>query len=377
MDKIRIGIIGVGQIGKVHLDACKQIPDVEVVAICGRTMENLEYCAKNWNIPHVYQDYRELLKRDDIDAVDVCLHNNLHAPVTIAAFEAGKHVYCEKPIAGSYADGAAMLEAAKRFGKKLFIQLTFIHKTEVRAAKRLIDGNALGEIYHARSKGFRRRNRPYVDGYGTADFVKKELSGGGAIYDMAVYHIGELLFLMGLPKPLRMSGKLYQKTGMDEERRALSGFDVDELAVGFIHFENGVTMDIFESWAVHLDKFDSSCILGSKGGVKLDPFSFHTTLCDLELDCTGDLDKMDERWHSTIKNEYAFSSWKSHGSNLLVAPETHWVAALRGEVELLPTAQVTLDTMLIQEGICLSDALGREVTAEEVISASKSTAVNI
>jgi predicted dehydrogenase len=128
--------------------------------------------------------------------VDVCVHNNLHAPLTIAALKAGKHVYCEKPIAGAYADGLAMRDTAREVGRMLNIQLATLFSKETRIAKRLIEDGQLGNIYHARSSGFRRRGRPFVDGYGSHNFVRKPISGGGAMYDMAVYHIAQLLYLM-------------------------------------------------------------------------------------------------------------------------------------------------------------------------------------
>lgn len=359
MGKIRIGLIGAGMISQKHLRVFQENPEAEVVAVCSRTQASAERCAKEWGIPHVYTDIKQLLQDKDIDAVDICLHNHLHAPVTIAALNAGKHVYCEKPLAMSYADGQAMLETARQNEKTLHIQLGFLYRPYARAAKRLVDGGALGEIYHARSVGFRRRNRPYVDGYGSADFVERRLAGGGALYDFGVYHISLLLYLMGLPAPTRMSGKLYQKIDMDEARRISGHYDVEELGVGFVRFENDVTMDLFESWAVHLDSMDPSILLGSKGGIKLEPFSFHTTICDTELDCTGDLEKMDFRWTNTQPNESAYTS-----------SEDHWIAALLGRVPMIPTAELALTTLLIQEGITLSHQLNREVTAEEVKAVS-------
>lgn len=212
--------------------------------------------------------------------------------------------------------------------------------------------------------GFRRRNRPLVDGYGSKDFVHLETAGGGALYDFGVYHISLMLHLMGMPNPRRMSGQLYQKIAMNEQRRQESGYDVEELGVGLVRFDNGVTMDLFESWAVHLDDMDPGILLGSKGGLKLEPFSFHTTLCDTELDCTGDLEKMNFCWMNTEPLEYAYA-----GS------EAHWIASLVGKVPMLPTAQLALNTLLIQDGITLSSKLGREVTAEETIAASKPTAM--
>jgi hypothetical protein len=78
---------------------------------------------RTFSIPNGYNDFKDLLHRDDIDAVDVCAHNNKHAPITIAAFKAGKHVYCEKPIAGSLRDAEQMLQAAEKFDRKLHIQM--------------------------------------------------------------------------------------------------------------------------------------------------------------------------------------------------------------------------------------------------------------
>ena len=93
--KIRIGVIGVGQIGKHHLTAYQKIPGAEIVAVADIQEAEARHVAQQFNVPNVFTDFRRLLGRDDIEAVDVCLHNNFHAPVTIAALQAGKHVYCE------------------------------------------------------------------------------------------------------------------------------------------------------------------------------------------------------------------------------------------------------------------------------------------
>src|SRR6185295_16486328 len=198
----------------------------------------------------------------------------LHRPVTELALRAGKHVYCEKPMAGSYADAAAMLATARDTGKKLSIQLATLFSNESRAAKELIDAGELGDVYFARSTGYRRRGRPFVDGYGTPTFVQKRNSAGGALYDMGVYHIAQMLYLLGNPTVTRVSGKTYQKTGMDEKRRSTSGYDVEELGMGLVRFEGDLTLDIIEAWAIHLDAFEGSYVVGTEGGVRLAPFGF-------------------------------------------------------------------------------------------------------
>lgn len=366
MDRIRIGVVGVGQIGKQHLKNYADIPGAELVAFCDIDEPELARVAALYGVTNTTTSYRELLKRDDIDAVDVCLHNNLHAPVAIAALEAGKHVYCEKPMAGSYRDAAAMLDAAKACNRKLHIQLAFLYTKETRAAKILVDNGRLGKLYHARSTGYRRRGRPYVDGYGTYSFVRKEIAAGGALYDMGVYHISQLLYLMGMPNVQRISGKTYQETAMDAARRESGRYDVEELGLGFVRFDGGLTLDIIEAWAIHLNAFEGSCIVGSEGGIRLDPFTFHNTQDEMLVDSTLNVSNAYTRWHDV------------HGSgDVYDSSQQHWIAALQGRAPLIPSAEIALQTMLISEGIYLSDDLGREVTAEEVIEKSVSTAVTL
>ncbi|MDL2205802.1 Gfo/Idh/MocA family oxidoreductase [Eubacteriales bacterium OttesenSCG-928-N13] len=360
--KVRIGIIGAGQIAGYHMEEYAQMPDVELVAVCDQMASRAADAAAKYHIPNAYQDYAQMLERDDLDAVDICLHNALHAKATIDVLNSKKHAYCEKPIADSYQNGRDMLDAAQVNGRMLHIQLGHIYRPYARAVKRLIDGGALGELYHARTMGMRRRGRPYVDGYGSMMFVQKQHACGGALMDVGVYKIALMLYLMGQPKPTRITGATYQKTGMDPARKLQSGYDVEELATGFIRFENGLTMELFDAWAVHLDQIDPCSLLGAAGSVKFSPdvFSYHTTLCDLELDCTGDLIAMDTRWRNTIDTE-----------NDYISSQAHWVAALQGRVPLLPTAQIALDTMLIQEGIYLSAERGQEVLADEIIAGAR------
>jgi predicted dehydrogenase len=252
-----------------------------------------------------------------------------------------------------------MLEAAEKYGRKLHIQLNLLYHASTFVAKRLIEAGGLGNLYHMRSTGFRRRGRPYVDGYGEKEFVSSKVAGGGALLDMGVYHISQLLYLSGNKQPKRVVGRKYQEIDMDPKRREISGYDVEELITGTIDFEEGLTMDVIESWAMHLDKMEASSILGSKGGIRLDPFSYHYTKHDVLFSASFDEKDLDFR-SSTVYPEQMF----------LRSSQGHWIAALRGECELLPTARIALNTQLIQESLYLSDKLGRQVTAEEVIAAS-------
>jgi predicted dehydrogenase len=362
-NKTRVGIIGVGQIGKHHVDVYSQMPDVEIVAIADVDEAEAKRVAAQSNIPCVFTQFRDLLNVQEIQAVDVCLHNNFHAPVSIAAMQAGKDVFCEKPMAGAYVDALAMYDAAKRLGRRLQIQCQNLFSKETKAARRLIDAGALGRLYYGRSHGFRRRGRPYVDGYGTSNFVRKATASGGALYDMGVYHLIQMLYLLGNPEVLTVAGETHQELPMYQDRRDNSQYDVEELGLGFVRLKGDVTLAIEESWAMHYDDSESSKLLGSLGGLKLHPLTFYSAMADMETDSTFKLDLADWRWHQCTPDFDAYDS-----------PQRHWIATLQGRVEPIDTASLALGHMLIAEGIYLSKQLGREVTPEEVRAHSVSTA---
>src|SRR5262245_56598929 len=163
MKKIGIGIIGSGGIAQgAHLTAYKALAEegVQVVAVADVRRETAEQAAKKFEVPHVYEDYHQMLKRDDIHAVSVCTPNFLHKQPTIDALEAGKHVLVEKPLAINAAEGREMVAAAKRTGRKLQAGLNNRFGSGPQALKRFIQAGEMGDIYYARSQALRRRGIP-------------------------------------------------------------------------------------------------------------------------------------------------------------------------------------------------------------------------
>ncbi|MCL2461596.1 MAG: Gfo/Idh/MocA family oxidoreductase [Defluviitaleaceae bacterium] len=370
--EIRVALIGTGVIAHGHAQEYQDIPGVKIVAACDLLPAKLEAFCDKYGIENRYADYREMLARDDLDAVDVCVHNNLHRPLTEKVLESGRHCYCEKPMAGSWADAKAMLDKANELDKHLHIQIASLYTPQAHAAERFIREGQLGKIYHARSYGFRRRGRPFVDGYAEKEFDSKYWAAGGALYDMGVYHISLLLYLLGNPKIERVSGAVYQEMDMDPERRAESGFDVEELGCGFVKFGGGLTMDILESWAIHGREFPPSVLAGSKGGLSIwnegrkdgSPLEYYTELSGSPI--TADVDPGFEQYRTRQAHPELAVYDRS---------QARWIAALRGEAEWPKTAEIALNTMLISEGIYRSSAEGREFTAEEIIAGSKSSMI--
>jgi predicted dehydrogenase len=355
MSKLRVGIIGTGQIGKQHLARYAELPDVEIVAVCDLRMDEATRVANLYNIGYVTPDYHELLRRDDIDSIDVCLHNRLHMPVSIDALESGKHVYCEKPMTWTYAEAKMMRAASERTGKKLYIQVGTIFQPETRAEQRLINDGWLGKLYYVKCYTFRRRNRPFVDGYGTAQFVNKETSGGGTLLDMAIYSLGRMMYLIGSPEVISVSGASYQETDMYADRRQSSGFNVEEMGVAIVRLAGGITLFLESSWAMHSGEPEGDSLMGSKGGVKLEPFTFYSTVGDMEMDGTFDLKTADWRWHQVDPLVEAYDN-----------PQKHWVWGLQGRVPLLDTTKYAMRASQIIEGVYMSAKSGCEVTAAEI-----------
>src|SRR5258708_13750069 len=136
-------------------------------------------------------------------------------------------------MGSGYGEAKIKYERVGGLGGNPSNQMFTLFLKETGAAKELIEAGELGELYHARSTGFRRRGRPFVDGYGTANFVQKRHAAGGALYDMGTYHIAQALFLLGNPKVERIAGKTYQKIDMDPKRQASSSYHATELGPAF------------------------------------------------------------------------------------------------------------------------------------------------
>ena len=132
-DVTRLGLIGVGAIAQVnHLPAIARLKEVELVAVCDDDAEKSRALAQRYKVPHAFSDYERLLRLKDLDAVIIATPNHLHAPMTLAALDYGKHVLCEKPPARTAAETEMMAEAAKRSGKTLMYAMNKRFQAESR-----------------------------------------------------------------------------------------------------------------------------------------------------------------------------------------------------------------------------------------------------
>lgn len=385
MKEIRIAFIGTGVISHSHVRKYSSIPNTKIVAACDIDRKRLDEWCDKYGIPEEnrYTDYRKMLARDDIDQVDVCVHNNLHTPLSIEVMRSGKVCYCEKPMAGSYADAKTLYNAMKTLNGTLEIQLSFVFAPATHIAKQMVENGDLGHVYHARSVGYRRRTRPGLDvqpPHFSRDFITQKWAQHGAMYDMGVYHISQLLHVLGTPKLERVSGMAYQEIKPDPRVAAIQDIEVEEMGCGFAKYENGLTMDIIETWAINMDDLGTSFIAGSKGGLRFLPLEImpltqrpvmglkyitelngRTVTTDLEVG--GD---------SNVNYEQIINPSSVHYSSNQNQLTAYQLGLIDKRID---TPWLALQTMLVTEGMFLSGKLGREVTADEIDALSVTSAI--
>lgn len=264
MDKLRIGVIGLGM-GRNHVTGYQAHPNAQVVAASDLNETLLKDMGGKLSIPGLYTSAEEMLDKEKLDIISIATPNKFHKPLALAAFEAGCHVLCEKPMAMSADEGREMLAAAKQAGKRLMINFSYRFTEQSMALKQQVDTGILGDVYFARTVWHRRRGLPGFGGW----FGQKALSGGGPLIDLGVHRLDLALWLMGYPKPVWVLGSAYNPIGSALAARQGKAFDVEDLAVGLIKFENSATLVLEASWAANIkeSEFMETRLYGTKAGL--------------------------------------------------------------------------------------------------------------
>lgn len=285
----RVAFLGAGAIiQRGHIPSFQRISNVETVAVCDVNLARAQAVAEEAKIPHAFSDYQQLLSEVQPDIVVVATPNVFHAPMSIAALEAGAHVLCEKPLALTYEDGKAMMAKAAEVGRVLTVGTHYRWSTPMRAAKAHVDAGFFGDIYAARTVWQRRAGIP---GYGSW-FTNKDLAGAGSILDIGVHALDRALFLMNYPQPVTVSGSVFAKFGTrgiglggwgsDIVTSATNArFDVDDLSWAFVRFANGAALQFQVAWASHLAEQFFTEIYGTEGAASIgnrDSVELYTTL---------------------------------------------------------------------------------------------------
>lgn len=344
---MRIGLIGAGGIANgAHIPGYKALgAEVEIVACADVNRATAERTAREQGIPGVYEDYNDMLRKEQLDGVSVCTPNKFHAPAVLAALAAGCHVLCEKPPAITADEARSMEAAAQKAGKVLTFGFMFRFSPEVSAAKRFAEAGSLGEIYTGRVTAVRRRGIP---GWGV--FTSKDLQGGGPLIDIGVHMLDSALYVMGYPEPESVTGVTHTKLGDKEPGVAPWGpwnyknYTVEDVCNALIRFKNGAALLLETSFIANIEPMEEMNVRlsGTKAGVKFFPFSVY------------------REEHGTIVNET--SAWQP-GGNSHQKEVAHFVRCIRGEAEPISTPGEAVKIQRIIEAIYKSADAGRSVEA--------------
>ncbi|MFM9876512.1 MAG: Gfo/Idh/MocA family protein [Rhodoglobus sp.] len=272
---LKVGVIGLG-IGSVHIAAYAGIPDVEVVALAGEEAERRAALGSEHGVTHLFERWQDLVALEELDVVSIAAPNLLHHPIALAALAAGKHVFCEKPLALNQVQAREMVDAAKANDRVLEVSFNHRQRADVQFARNYIQTEGLGRIYHSRASWKRRSGIPGLSSW----FTSREMSGGGALIDLGPHVLDSLLFLLGEPRVVSVSAVTHGELGragfgaMDRAEQMASDtgeFEVEDLASALFRLSDGSSASFEISWAGHtVDDEDISIeLLGVEGGIRL------------------------------------------------------------------------------------------------------------
>ncbi|KON89663.1 dehydrogenase [Sporosarcina globispora] len=269
MKKLKIGIIGCGSIAEHrHMPEYHANSGTVIESVCDINDERASVFADLYQAK-MYTNYKELLAGSDIDAVSVCTPNYLHAPISIAALNAGKHVLCEKPMATSMEEALGMIKAARNNGVKLMIAHNQRFVQSHKKAKELIEKGEAGKIYSFRSAfGHGGPEGWSADGK-ESWFFKKNQAFIGAMGDLGVHKTDLLRYLLG---------EEFAEVGAFVETSAKEGADVDDTAVCVLKTASGVIGTLAASWSYVSKEDNSTIIYGEKAILRLEDDPVHSLI---------------------------------------------------------------------------------------------------
>lgn len=347
---VKIAIIGVGNIAETHINAYLKNPNAELYAFCDINEKRLKAMGEKYGVERLYTNKDEMLKDPDIDAVSVCTWNSEHAPCTIAALNAGKHVLCEKPMATSVEEAKAMKEAAEKNGKLLMIGFVRRFGNDMSILSDFKKADFFGDVYYSKATYLRRNGNP--GGW----FGDKSRSAGGPLIDLGVHVIDFVRYFLGNPKAVSVYGATFQKLFDRKNLKTPKSYvaasatdndicDVEDLATALVRFDNGSVLSIEASFSLNIktEKGDIE-FFGTKGGAKLSP--------ELELysEANGYMTNMDLCAETALCFDGLFEN-----------EINHYVDCVMNGTDCMSPAQDGIDIMEILMAIYESARTGHEV----------------
>jgi len=342
---IRVGVVGTGM-GRYHMEGFAKQDGVELVAICDLNEPEAWPFAQQYNVKQVFTDYRKMFSLRELDAVSIATPNCLHAPMTIDALRKGKHVLVEKPMALNVREARAMVAAAKKAKKRLMVEQAMRFSDDAQLLRACYERGEFGDVYYARSTWIRRKGWPRLNfepggSMGRGEwFIRKEEAGFGALGDIGVHLLDLAWYLMGTPKPVTVSGMLWNKVAAPILKRKNMPCEVDEMVSGFVRLEGGRVIAVEVCWDSHNAPVQEARIYGEKGGCSLFPAKVYRGEDILETVELG----------------------TQYGGYPLTDAYVHFIECIRNPKKaMIASGEENIQVIQMLEGILRSAASGREI----------------
>lgn len=366
-EKVKIAIVGCGGIAnQKHMPSIKEHSDKgEMVAFCDIVPERAEKAAREYGVKgaKVYTDYQEMLKDGtvDFDTVHVCTPNVAHCPITAAAFAAGKHVMCEKPMAHCTADAKKMLEAWRKSGKKFTIGYQNRFREDTQTLYSSCEAGELGDVYFAKAHAVRRRAVPT---WGV--FPNKALQGGGPLIDIGTHALDITLWMMDNYEPVSVSGQVFYKLGRQADGPGgnIFGpwdpdtFEVEDSAFGLVKMKNGALIYLEASWALNIleSREASTTLCGTKAGAEI-----HHGISYSEDELIYNMAEHNQLMEKTISQVGKIDFFEGKAAAEAIKEQEQWLNAILNDEEPLVRPEQAYVVTQILEGIYQSAKDGKEV----------------
>ena len=274
--KLRVGVVGLGYAGSTHMKAFSKHPKTELVAIAGKEADRLVSLSEEFHVGTTASDWQDLVDNPNIDIISIATPNALHHPITVAALNSGKHVFCEKPLSITAQQAQEMVAAASANNRILEVAFNYRRRQDIVMAQQLVASGKLGRVYHSRASWKRRAGIPGLKSW----FTSAELAGGGAAIDLGPHIIDSLLYMLGEPRVTSVSAVMHGELGragyggMDSAMQMAGNtglFEVEDLCSAIMRLDDGSSVAFEITWASHaVDDEDISIeLLGVDSGLRI------------------------------------------------------------------------------------------------------------
>ncbi|MBZ0178964.1 MAG: Gfo/Idh/MocA family oxidoreductase [Melioribacteraceae bacterium] len=331
MEKINVGIIGLGGIAQVvHLPLISKMTNINLHSVAELDKRRLSAIAENYNIKNTFTDYTHMLKDKDLNALIITTPTNTHCQIALDALNAGKNILVEKPVARNYEEAKNIKEAAIKNEKIAMVGMNARFRPDSMLLKSLLKSGELGEIFYIKATWMRKQSSDQKW------FLRRSDAGGGVVLDLGISLLDLALWLYDFTPVKGISVQNFYHTTSS----------VEDSSIGLIKFKDNKIFSYDVSWSIHSERSSFAlAVYGTKGTAYLNPFKVFRKIGGSNLDISP-------ANAASTKNLFK----KSYENEL-----KHFFGAIEDPENLISSIDDSLDRMKLIEGIYKSANLEQEI----------------